>query len=33
MITGINESKVLSKHISCEWECIFDRRNCNSDKW
>ena len=24
MITGINESKTLTKHISCECKCIFD---------
>ena len=24
MITGINESKILIKHISCEWKCKFD---------
>ena len=29
MITGINESKVLIKHILCECKCKFDGRNCN----
>ena len=24
MITGINESKILAKHISCECKCKFD---------
>ena len=24
MITGINESKTLTRHISCEWKCKFD---------
>ena len=24
MITGINESKTLAKHISCECKCKFD---------
>ena len=24
MITGINESKALTKHISCEFKCKFD---------
>ena len=24
MITGINESKTLTKHISCKWKCKFD---------
>ena len=32
MITGINESKTLSKHLSCEWKCRFDGRKCNSDQ-
>ena len=29
MVTGINESKTLTKHISCE--CKFDGRKCNSN--
>ena len=33
MITGINESKTLTKHISCECECRFDRAKCNSNQW
>ena len=34
MITGINESKALTKHISCECKCKFDGRKCNSNqKW
>ena len=33
MITGINESKWLKKHISCECKCKFDGRNCNLDQW
>ena len=33
MITVINESKTLTKHISCEYKCNFDGRNCNSDQW
>ena len=33
MITGINESKTLAKHISCEYKCRFDGRKCNSDQW
>ena len=32
MITGINESKTLTKHISCECKCKFDGRKCNSIK-
>ena len=30
MITGINESKTLTKHISCECKCRFDKKKCNS---
>ena len=30
MIKGINESKALAKHISCECRCEFDSRKCNS---
>ena len=33
MITGINESKTLTKYISCECKCKFDGRKCNSDQW
>ena len=33
MITGMNESKTLAKHISCECKCKFDERKCNSDQW
>ena len=29
MITGINGSKTLAKHISCECKCKFDWRKCN----
>ena len=32
-ITGINESKTLTKHISCECNCKFDRTKCNSNQW
>ena len=32
IITGINESKTLTKQI-CECKCRFDRRKCNSDQW
>ena len=32
MITGINKSKTLTKHISCECKCRFDRKKCNSDQ-
>ena len=34
MIKGINESKILIKHISCEWKRKFDGRKYNSNqKW
>ena len=34
MITGINESQILTKHISWKCECKFDSRKCNSNqKW
>ena len=33
MITGINESKTLTKHISCKCKCRFDGRKCNSEQW
>ena len=33
IITGINESKILTKHISCECKCIFDGRKRNLDQW
>ena len=33
IITGINELKTLTKHISCEFKCKFAGRSCNSDQW
>ena len=33
MITGINESKTLTKHISCECKCNFDGKKYNSNQW
>ena len=33
MITAINDSKTLRKHISCECKSKFDGRKCNSDQW
>ena len=33
MITGIHESKTLTKDASCECKCKFDRRKRNSNKW
>ena len=32
MITGINELKTLTKHISCKCKCKFDGRKCNSNQ-
>ena len=34
MITGMNESKTLTKHISCKCECTFVGKKCNpNQKW
>ena len=34
IFTDINESKILTKHISCECKCKFNDRKCNSNqKW
>ena len=33
IVTGTNQSKTLKKHISCEYKCKFDGRNCNLDQW
>ena len=33
MITGINESKTLTEHISCECKCKFDGKKFNSNQW
>ena len=32
MITGINDSKTLTKHISCKCKCKLDGRKCHSDQ-
>ena len=32
MITGINESKILTKHISCQCKCKFDERKSDSNQ-
>ena len=32
MITVINESITLTKHISCDCKCKIDGRKCNSNK-
>ena len=33
MITGINESKTLIKHLSCECKCKFDGTKFKSNQW
>ena len=33
MITRINGSKALTKHISCKCKCRFDGTKCNSNQW
>ena len=33
MITGINESKTLNKHISCKCKRKFDGTKCNLNQW
>ena len=33
IITGINESKTLTKHIPCEYKCKFDGGKFNLDQW
>ena len=33
MITGIHESKTLTKHISCKCKCKFDETKCNLNQW
>ena len=34
MMTGINESKPLTKLVSCRCKCKYDGRKCNSNqKW
>ena len=32
MITGINESKTLTRHIPCKSKCKLDDRKCNSNQ-
>ena len=32
MITGVNESKILTKHILCQCKCKLDGRKCNSNQ-
>ena len=32
MTTGINEPKILAKHISCKYKYKFDERKCNSSQ-
>lgn len=32
MITDVNKSKTLVKHVSCNFRCKIDGRKCNSSK-
>ena len=32
MITGISESKTITRHISCKWKCIFDETKYKSNQ-
>ena len=32
MVTGIYKSKILTKHISCEYKCKFGCRKCSSNQ-
>ena len=33
MIIEMNESKTLTRHISCECKCKFDETKCKSNQW
>ena len=33
VITGINEPKILTKHILCKFKCKFDETKCKSNQW
>ena len=33
MISGINESKILTENVSCKCKCKFYGRKCSSDQW
>ena len=33
MITEVNESKTISRHVSCECKCEFDGKKCISNYW
>ena len=33
MVTGINEPKTLTKHISCKFKCKMDRTKNNLNQW
>ena len=33
MITVINKTKTLTKHISYKCKCKFDKRKCNLNQW
>ena len=33
IITGKNESKTLTKDVSCDCKCKFGGKKCNPDQW
>ena len=33
MITEMNESEILAKHLSCECKCKPDGTKCSSNQW
>ena len=33
MITGVNESKTLTKNLPCQCKSRFDERKCGPDQW
>ena len=33
LIAGINESKILAKHMSCQCKCKFDGKKYDSNQW
>ena len=33
VITGMHDSNILAKDISCKCKCRFDGKKCDSDQW
>ena len=33
MIKDINQSRTLTKHLSCDYKCRFDGKKINSNQW